>query len=68
MAIVKGVAGLGRSMGLRIVAEGVERADQATMVADIGCEFGQGFLWSKPVLPTDLAPWLQERQGAPVLG
>ena len=63
-AIVNGVAALGRSLGLRTVAEGVEHADQAAMVADLGCEFAQGFLWSKPLPPTDLAHWLH-RHTAP---
>ena len=62
-AIVRGVAGLGSSLGLRTVAEGVERADQATMLADIGCDFGQGFLWSRPLPPTELGRWLNGRPG-----
>jgi EAL domain-containing protein (putative c-di-GMP-specific phosphodiesterase class I) len=60
-AIVNGVLGLAKSLGLRTVAEGVERPDQASMVTDLGCEFGQGFLWSKPVPPAAFALWLQGR-------
>ena len=60
-AIVNGVLGLARSLGLRTVAEGVERPDQAIMVTDLGCEFAQGFLWSKPLPPTAFAHWLEQR-------
>jgi diguanylate cyclase (GGDEF)-like protein len=60
-AIVNGVLGLARSLGLRTVAEGVEHPDQATTVTDLGCEFAQGFLWSQPVPPTAFAHWLGER-------
>ena len=63
-AIVNAVLGLARSLGMRTVAEGVERPDQATMVTDIGCEFAQGFLWSQPLPPAAFAHWLEERVGA----
>jgi EAL domain-containing protein (putative c-di-GMP-specific phosphodiesterase class I) len=37
--------------GLRmeVIAEGVETAGQATLLHDMGCRIGQGYLWSKPV-------------------
>ncbi|MFY9853949.1 MAG: EAL domain-containing protein [Terracidiphilus sp.] len=47
--IVAGVVGLGRSLGLITVAEGVETQEQANMLLWLGCDFGQGFLYSRPV-------------------
>ena len=37
--------------GMRIVAEGIEDDDQASRVRQLGCEIGQGFLWSRPLDP-----------------
>jgi EAL domain-containing protein (putative c-di-GMP-specific phosphodiesterase class I) len=35
-----------------VIAEGVETLDQRNLLAQIGCDYGQGYLWSKPV-PAD---------------
>lgn len=50
--IVKTIVLLGRSLNLNIVAEGVETQDQCEALINIGCEIGQGYLYSKP-LPFD---------------
>jgi EAL domain-containing protein (putative c-di-GMP-specific phosphodiesterase class I) len=54
--IVRAVVDLGRSIGLQVVAEGVE--DEATAIAlrDMGCHVLQGFLFARPVPPEDLRP------------
>lgn len=52
-AIVRSVMGLGKSLGLRIVAEGVETEAQLDWIRN-GCDEAQGFLLSEPVLPTDI--------------
>ncbi|MGA3012322.1 MAG: EAL domain-containing protein [Terracidiphilus sp.] len=52
--IVAAVVGLGRSLGLTTVAEGVETQEQANMLLWLGCDFGQGFLYSRPVPSEDL--------------
>lgn len=46
--IVSAVIGLGRSLGMRTVAEGIEEQDQADMLLCLGCELGQGWLYGKP--------------------
>ena len=51
-ALVRGIIELTRSLGHTTIAEGIERADQAGALADLGCEFGQGFFYSRPV-PAD---------------
>lgn len=40
--LVEAIAGLGRSFGVRVVALGVETADQAGVLTDLGCTYGQG--------------------------
>ena len=48
-AIVACTTALGRSLGLRVVAEGVESAASAGVLAAIGCDLAQGFHYSPPV-------------------
>ena len=56
-AIVASTAALGRSLGLQVVAEGVESAASASVLAAIGCDLAQGFHYSPPV-PADQIPGL----------
>ena len=48
-AIIRAVVGLGRSLGMRTIAEGVETSDQMNWLREQGCEELQGFLFSKPM-------------------
>ncbi|HZS87317.1 MAG TPA: EAL domain-containing protein [Chloroflexota bacterium] len=58
-AIVTSTIGLGRGLGLRVVAEGVE--DQATWdrLAELGCDIVQGYFVSRPLPPAEFARWLR---------
>src|SRR5579859_2390494 len=47
--IVRIIAMLARNLGLKVVAEGIERQEQMDTLKKLGCEFGQGYLFSKPV-------------------
>ncbi|HMO13282.1 MAG TPA: EAL domain-containing protein [Pirellulaceae bacterium] len=47
--IVNTIINLGRSLRLRVIAEGVETQEQCSILQELGCDYGQGFLWSKPV-------------------
>ena len=47
--IVRTLVELGRSLGLRTVAEGVESADAQALLRSYGCEEAQGYLFSRPV-------------------
>ena len=64
--IVRAVLGLGKELGVRVVAEGVELAEQAMYLRNHGCEVLQGF-WLSPPLPADdltqilMTPVTQER-------
>jgi PAS domain S-box-containing protein len=53
--IVAGIIGLGHSLGLVTVGEGVETEDQADMLQLLGCDMGQGWLYGKP-LPAESIP------------
>jgi len=47
--IVKTVLSLGRNLGMKVVAEGVETDKQMTLLRSLGCEFAQGYLFSRPL-------------------
>jgi diguanylate cyclase len=57
-AIAIAVIALGRAMGLKVVAEGVETDDQAQFLKDHGCDEMQGYLLSKPLSGEEFARWL----------
>ncbi|MCW2545763.1 MAG: hypothetical protein JWN96_223 [Mycobacterium sp.] len=49
VAIVAGIIGLGHTLGLEVVAEGVEDDHQLNTLRELGCDFAQGYLFSKPL-------------------
>jgi EAL domain-containing protein (putative c-di-GMP-specific phosphodiesterase class I)/FixJ family two-component response regulator len=57
-AIVRMIVSLARSRKLRIVAEGVETAEQAALLARIGCDEIQGFFFSRPLDAEACTAWL----------
>src|SRR6201999_1693186 len=50
-AIVRAIVGVAKSLGLMLVAEGIESAEQLDCLRRLGCECGQGFLVSPPLAP-----------------
>ncbi|MGH2955714.1 MAG: putative bifunctional diguanylate cyclase/phosphodiesterase [Solirubrobacterales bacterium] len=59
-AIVAAVIGMADAFALDVVAEGIETVDQAQRLAQLGCRFGQGFLFGRPVPPDELVVSLRE--------
>ena len=49
MLLVEEICHLAASMEMRIIAEGIERQEQADALRGIGCDFGQGYLFSRPL-------------------
>jgi diguanylate cyclase (GGDEF)-like protein/PAS domain S-box-containing protein len=58
-AIVETVISLAHSLGLKVIAEGVDAEEQATLLAALGCDQMQGYLISKPVPPEQIEAMLQ---------
>jgi EAL domain-containing protein (putative c-di-GMP-specific phosphodiesterase class I) len=50
-AIVRAVTDMAHTLQFRVVAEGIETEAQAQVVEALGCDMGQGFLFSRPVTP-----------------
>jgi diguanylate cyclase (GGDEF)-like protein/PAS domain S-box-containing protein len=55
LAIAKAVIALGRTLGLQVIAEGVEHDDQAGLLLAEGCHYAQGYLFGRPVEGADFA-------------
>ncbi|MGO1502748.1 MAG: putative bifunctional diguanylate cyclase/phosphodiesterase [Marinobacter sp.] len=54
-AIVNAVIGMGQSLNLRVIAEGVEDKDAMSYLLANGCDVGQGFYFSKPLAPAEFS-------------
>lgn len=61
MAIAEAVIALGHALNLRVIAEGVETAEQASFLIQKGCHEAQGYLYSQPLLPQDLCDILSRQ-------
>jgi diguanylate cyclase (GGDEF)-like protein/PAS domain S-box-containing protein len=57
-AIASAVMALAKAMNLEVVAEGIETREQLTFFQEKGCDFGQGFLFSKSLDATQATEWL----------
>jgi EAL domain-containing protein (putative c-di-GMP-specific phosphodiesterase class I) len=51
LEIVRGIITLGHSLGKQVIAEGVETGEQLALLRLLGCDYGQGYLFSEPMEP-----------------
>jgi EAL domain-containing protein (putative c-di-GMP-specific phosphodiesterase class I) len=58
VTLTETILGLGRDLSLRMVAEGVETAEQLHFLQERGCHGAQGYWFSKPQPATDFSAWL----------
>ncbi|HEX8208214.1 MAG TPA: EAL domain-containing protein, partial [Solirubrobacteraceae bacterium] len=62
--LTKAMIGLGHTLELSTVAEGIERPEQERELRELGCELGQGFLFARPMSQEDLLRELVGGEGA----
>jgi diguanylate cyclase len=60
-AIVRSTIGLAHSLGMTLVAEGVENEETAADLASSGCDSSQGYYFARPLPAEDLIRWLESR-------
>jgi diguanylate cyclase (GGDEF)-like protein len=65
--IVRATVDLGRNLGLRVVAEGVETAHVWDQLRALGCDVAQGYFLSRPMPPTEATRWLAARSHEPTV-
>ena len=58
-ALVRAIIAMSKGLGLQVVAEGIETEDQASILRDFNCPYGQGYLFSKPLPLLELESLLQ---------
>ena len=64
VAIARAIVALGHSLGLGVIAEGVETEAQARLLLEAGCYEAQGYLYGRPMSPEVLEAWSGSRQAA----
>lgn len=60
--IVRAIIQLGKSLGMQVIAEGVETAEQEAYIISEGCHEGQGYHYSKPLPARELSVYLKQAQ------
>ncbi len=65
-AIVRAVMGLARALGLEVVAEGIETVEQLDLLRDLGCDYGQGYYFARPLPSAEAGEFLAASR--PALG
>jgi EAL domain-containing protein (putative c-di-GMP-specific phosphodiesterase class I) len=58
--IVHTIVTLGRQLGFNAIAEGIETSQQVTILKRLGCDFGQGYWFSKPQPAAEVENWLTQ--------
>ena len=61
--VTQAIVHLGHALGMKVVAEGVETEQEEAMLRRQGCDEIQGYLYSRPLTPRDLANWLKQGGG-----
>jgi EAL domain-containing protein (putative c-di-GMP-specific phosphodiesterase class I) len=68
-AIVRGIVALAHNLDMHVVAEGIEHSEQVVLLRSIGCSYGQGYLFAKPMDAAAIEPvivaWRPLETGAP---
>jgi len=54
LAIVKTIITLAHQLGRQVIAEGVETAEHLVILRSLGCEYGQGYFFAKPLAPEEV--------------
>jgi EAL domain-containing protein (putative c-di-GMP-specific phosphodiesterase class I) len=60
-SIVEAILSMAKALGMQVVAEGVEREEQMLALTEMGCDYLQGFLLSRPVEPDEIPRLLEHR-------
>jgi diguanylate cyclase (GGDEF)-like protein len=60
--IVRAIIQLGKSLGMQVIAEGVETAEQEAYIISEGCHEGQGYFYSKPLPARELLVYLKQAE------
>ena len=65
--IVRTILTMGQNLGLKVVAEGVETIEQVDKLKEMGCDYGQGYYFSKPITATEATALLRAQNEIPLI-
>ncbi|MDX3925331.1 MAG: EAL domain-containing protein [Shinella sp.] len=65
--LISALIGIGLSLSIDIIIEGVETADEAEILRMLGCRFAQGYHFAQPMSAGEVAAWLAGRDATPAL-
>lgn len=60
MALIRSIIALGKNMGMKIIAEGVETAEEAQTLREMDCDLAQGYYFARPMPETDVVKLIKE--------
>jgi diguanylate cyclase (GGDEF)-like protein/PAS domain S-box-containing protein len=61
-AIVEAIIAMGHKLGIKLVAEGIETEEQRALLEAVGCDYGQGYLFSRPLPERELVALLMRQE------
>ncbi|MFJ8435298.1 putative bifunctional diguanylate cyclase/phosphodiesterase [Kitasatospora sp. NPDC094019] len=59
-ALVEGIARIADTLGVQVIAEGIEHPDQRDLLAAMGCPLGQGYLFARPLTPDQARAFIEQ--------
>ncbi|MDP2678802.1 MAG: EAL domain-containing protein, partial [Rhodoferax sp.] len=59
LALCQAIIVMAHALGMQVIAEGVETAQQRDLLATAGCDFAQGYFYSRPVIATEFEALVQ---------
>lgn len=62
--LCEAIIAMAHKLGLRVIAEGIETTQQRNVLIAAGCDFGQGYLFSRPVAPSDFESAIRQSAAA----
>ncbi|MCF8495048.1 MAG: EAL domain-containing protein [Alphaproteobacteria bacterium] len=60
MALIRSIIALGKNMGMKIIAEGVEEAVEGDTLRELGCDMAQGYYFARPMAEADLVKFVRD--------
>lgn len=66
-AVARAIISMGQSLRMKTIAEGIESLDQQTELQSLGCEYGQGYFFAKPLAKRDMDEYLRTHAAAGAL-
>ncbi len=59
--IVRAIITLSQQLAMNVIAEGIETIEEAATLRDLGCDYGQGYHFSRPLTAPDISSWLHSQ-------